>query len=84
MADEFNEIYSIIRTYAGTSMTNAVLSDVKLWGKILKRNRYVDMGGYVFRVSLECTCDRKCGGIFCKPLRVFEMVGLTQKDGSSE
>lgn len=84
MAEEFDDIYAIIRGYAGTSMTKGILSDIKFWGKILKRKKYVVMGDYVFTVSLECTCDLKCGGIFCKPLRVFELVGLKQEVKSRE
>ena len=69
-------VYWLIRKYAGTSLSERTLADIKFHGKIVEASKFVEVGHYIFRVERECTCTQKCGGLFCKPLNVFSMVGL--------
>ena len=69
-------LYWIIREYAGTSLSKQTLADIKYHGKLVEASKFVEVGEYVFRVERECTCAHKCGGLFCTPLNIFNMVGL--------
>jgi len=73
------DLYQIIREFAGTSISNRTLAQIKLYKKIVEAAKFVEVGEYVFRVERECSCDHKCGGIFCEPINMFHMIGLKAK-----
>jgi len=73
------DIYCLIREFAGTSLTSSVLAQIEIWRDVLEARKYVTMGEYLFRVKEICRCDNKCGGLFCDPLQVLQLVGLRGK-----
>ena len=70
------DLYWMIREFAGSSITEQIHTDIRFHGKIVASSKFVEVGAYVFRVERECTCDDKCGGIFCEPILFFNMIGL--------
>ena len=69
------QIHGIIKSYAGTSLTQDILEDIVDFGAMMNQQRYFYRGGMLFRVDRLCVCNDNCGGIRCKPILIFSMVG---------
>lgn len=68
-------VNSIIRSYAGTSLTKNLLDDIVDFGALLNQQRFFYQAGFLFRVDRLCVCDDACGGIRCKPILIYNMIG---------
>jgi len=78
--DGWDDIVSIIREFAGTSLTSKILSGVIMRGYLKQFRKFKVVGSFLFLIQHVCVCDLKCGGIFCKPHQVFECVGLSRSN----
>ena len=70
------QIFPIIREYAGSAYTKKVLTEIISFSKFMDQQRYFRKSGMLFRVDRLCVCTDACGGIRCRPILVFNMVGL--------
>ena len=73
---QIKDIYELIRKFAGTSLTSKVQADILFLGELRERAKTAVVDNYVFNVTRFCSCDKACGGIFCKPLRLYTLVGI--------
>ena len=68
-------VNSIIKSYAGSSLTKHILNDIVDFGALVDQQRYFVQGGMLFRVDRLCACGDACGGVRCKPILIFNMIG---------
>lgn len=69
------EIYFLIRSYSGSAMTQDLLNQIHVVSVLRQMDRQIEVSGMLFNVTKICTCGRACGGIFCKGIKVFELIG---------
>ncbi len=72
-----DDVTTLIRTYAGTTLTDAIQKDVVSEAKSLLR--YQCVGNYLFYVEKMCRCNDECEYLTCPGTSVYEMIGLVAK-----
>ena len=68
-------LYFLIRSFAGSSMTSDVLTQIHIMHMLRELDETVEIAGMEFAVSKRCTCHQACGGIFCVGVKVYKLKG---------
>jgi hypothetical protein len=75
-----DDISCLIRSYAGSTVSDQTLDYIRQIGKFREQLAFTNVSGMRFKISTMCTCDRSCGGLFCSGVRVFSLDGNAQPE----
>jgi hypothetical protein len=74
-----DEIYFLIRSFAGSSVTEGLLNQIHIMNVLHQMDKTVEVAGMEFNITMICTCSRACGGIFCEGIKVYELSGNVRR-----